>query len=139
MTNYINGIARITRSPWRRGLVVGLLMAGCSHKPVDRSDRARVEGAVTFAGKPLPGGSISFVSKENARMRVTGLLRSDGTYSISDVPLGAVNVTVDTECVRLGNAANYVRIPPRYTNLKTSGLQTTVAAEGNKYEIQLVN
>jgi hypothetical protein len=52
-----------------------------------------VSGKVTYLGKPLPEGSVTFVDAEN---RVVGSspLSTDGDYSVIKVPAGPVKITV---------------------------------------------
>ncbi len=64
---------------------------------------------------------MAFISASDPSKRVTGLLQTDGTFAIDDVPLGAVRVAIDTEPMRVGAPTRYVKIPPKYAQPDTSG------------------
>jgi hypothetical protein len=54
---------------------------------------ASVSGTVTFKGKPLPGGTIVFLSEDKTKQEMAPI-KSDGTYSASSVPWGKVLIGV---------------------------------------------
>ena len=114
-------------------LALGLTASGasCGYRPVVHADRATVSGRVTLAGKPLPGGSVTFISKSDPVKRVSGVLQADGTFVIGDVPLGEVLVAIDTEPMKFGAPDRYVKIPDAYRDVKTSGLTFAVAPGEN--------
>ncbi len=106
-------------------LILALLLTGCRHQAAIESSRTAAQGTVTLDGKPLPCGSISLLSVENPMYRVSALIRSDGSFSVADAPKGKVNVAIETETAR-GNNPNYVPIPKRYGDVKTSGLSADI-------------
>jgi hypothetical protein len=114
----------------QRTLVVGFLLilafslGGCGHRMTIESSRAEASGTVTLDGKPLPTGSITFISAEDPRFRVTAMIKPDGGFRVADAPLGRVRVAIETESAR-GNPG-YVPIPARYADAKTSGVTATV-------------
>ncbi len=65
---------RISRCCVLSGLLLISLIAGCG----ESDPRVPVEGTITFGGKPLPGGTIEFVSDQ---LR-TGAMISEGQYAI---------------------------------------------------------
>jgi hypothetical protein len=73
--------------------LVGLAMltaSGCSSK-----DKAVVSGKVTLKdGTPVSAGTVTFWSNDGRSG--LGVLKSDGSYSIGDAPVGDVKVTVET-------------------------------------------
>ena len=79
---------------------------------------------VTLDGKPLPSGSITFISAEDARFRVTAMIQLDGGFKVADAPLGRVRVVIETESAR-GNPG-FVPVPAKYADATTSGLTATV-------------
>jgi hypothetical protein len=115
-------------------LVVGLVLAGgCGKRVTNYPNRGPVKGVVTLDGKPIGSGNITLVSvKDNAR-RVTIPLTPKGTFIVINAPLGDVLVTVETESVRRISPNDYVPIPKKYANAKTSGL-TAVIAHGTTEE-----
>jgi hypothetical protein len=109
---------------------------------------ASVSGKITYKGQPLKGGTIAFMSKEGA---YTGAIRSDGTYDIKDLPVGQMEVTIETESMNpnikkqtygkkggaspmpssaqekaAGASDNYVHIPPRFGDRANSKLTATL-------------
>jgi hypothetical protein len=114
------------------GVALALVcLFGCRAKVVTRADRATVSGKVTLAEQPLTGGSISFISTNDAGQRATGILLADGTFAIADVPIGPVRVAVDTEPMRVGAPDRYVKIPAKYANPDTSGFTYEVKPGDN--------
>jgi hypothetical protein len=119
----------------QRTLVVGfvsiltLLPGGCGHRAAVESNRAEASGMVTLDGKPLPTGSITFISTEDPRFRVTAMIQGDGGFKVADAPLGRVRVVIETESAR-GNPG-YVPVPAKYADAKTSGL-TAVVVKANR-------
>ena len=57
---------------------------------------AKISGSVSLNGKPLPGGTIMFYAQTGGTP-YSAAISPDGTYAISDVPLGELIVCVDTE------------------------------------------
>jgi len=71
-------------------LVVALVLAagtGCGPK------FAKVSGDVKFNGMPLYKGAIAFIPAERGKRGPVGVIEN-GKYSLNDVPLGDVLVTV---------------------------------------------
>jgi len=67
-------------------LLAGMLAAGCG------SNTAQVTGKVTYQGKNLEFGSVSIRSSDGQIFQSE--IKSDGTYSIPNVPLGPGKVSV---------------------------------------------
>ena len=65
------------------GIVV--LAAGCGEKT------GKVSGKVTLNGQPLKGGTVTF---EGSKGGVSGMVSSEGTYSIPNAPVGAVKISL---------------------------------------------
>jgi len=72
-------------------LCVGLL-AGCSPSS---SVPSRISGSVTYKGQPVTAGLVTFHSENMGSYKAP--LAPDGTYQASDLPLGNMVVTVETE------------------------------------------
>ena len=107
-----------------------LTLVGCSEPKT-----AKVSGSVTFDGKPLPAGTISFLS-EKGGAAVVGAI-DDGRYVIAQVPIGPVQIAVVTEPPHPqmmspdgkpvgGQPKPYVAIPVRYATVEKSDLKATV-------------
>jgi len=50
---------------------------------------------VIYKGQPLPGGIVTFLTKDNHSVSAT--IQEDGTYEITKVPTGSVTICVETE------------------------------------------
>src|SRR5271165_3037120 len=80
-------------SKWGRSLAlvavaVFLCAAGCAKT-------GKVSGTVSFEGKPLPGGHISYVSSSAATASKTDEIDENGHYTL-DAPIGPCKITVET-------------------------------------------
>ena len=107
--------------------VLLLLTAGCqSSGPPRENNRGPVSGKVALDGKPLPGGSITFLLPSDQRYRATALIGSQGGFSVADAPLGKVEVEVETLSYNAMHSQTPFQIPPKYARRKTSGLTIEV-------------
>jgi hypothetical protein len=129
-------------------LVVGF---GCEKNP---NAPSTVSGKVTYKGAPVPGGDITF-TPEKQGPPYSRPLGPDGSFSLTDVPAGKYDVTIETESINPDHkqpayrkpgggaaaggppigpipaganvpTAKYVKIPAKYANVKTSGLTATI-------------
>jgi hemoglobin len=119
---------------------------------------ASVSGKVTFKGKPLPAGNVGFHPKDGKGGTVIGPIHKDGTYSVSRLLVGEYVVTVETESVKKravpkppqgaepakggepakgAEPANYVAIPNKYADAKTSGLTYKAVKGEQTFDIDL--
>src|SRR5437867_840717 len=84
-----------TFSDWhaKAGLVPLLLLAlfGCND---GRRATGTVTGTVSYQGKPLPTGKVSFYGPND--QVASAFIEEDGSYEAQSVPLGAVKVAVST-------------------------------------------
>jgi len=116
---------------------------------------ATVTGTVTYQGKPLPAGKVSFFGPGG--QVASGLIGDDGSYEISNAPLGLVKVAVSTplppppEIIKAakegkrrfgkGNPisvdTNTVSIPAKYNDPAKSGLSLTVTEGSQPFLIEL--
>lgn len=101
---------------------------GCGQKAVD-PNRTMVSGTVTYDGKPLPAGNVSFESSEKGI--ATSVQIKDGSYSTDRAPVGTVAVGVDTASIQYGNPAKFVPIPAKYADSATSGLSIEIKPGDN--------
>jgi hypothetical protein len=139
-------------------LLLLLLTLGCNRGPLP----SRVSGKVTKNGSPVKGGTMAFHAKEGGVYRTA--IRPDGTYSITDLPAGQMDVTIETESVKpskkatygkakasknpiiskgpegqapQGEPAEYVPIPLKYGAKATSGLNVTLSAGEQEHNFEL--
>src|SRR5262245_61030921 len=88
-------------SPWRApgrwvlflALVVSVAAVGCG------GGSASVSGDVTYDGKPLPGGDVTFVSTEG-RGSNSARLEPNGKYTIPRLSAGTYKVSVVTSTLK---------------------------------------
>ncbi len=133
-------------------LLLAVTIAGCGPRP------ASVSGTVTFKGRPLPSGTVMFHGSDgNVRH---GSILENGKYTITEAPLGAVRITVQSHPVlptritgRFSTPpaappeltpkapdegkTREVPIPPRYKDPEKSGLTYTVNAGSQTHDIDL--
>ena len=121
------------------GMALALLV-GCGGPQV-----GTVSGTVTLDGRPVGGGTISFVSPSGNV--VTASIQSDGTYVADNVLPGEVLVSVappppqeDRQAKKQAKRAVSRPSgpwPERYGNPARSGLKCTVQPGANTYEAML--
>jgi hypothetical protein len=96
---------RLTTLCTLAGLCVALTaLPGCK-KP-----RATVHGTVSFGNQKLTGGTVSFFGGPS--VVGTGTIKSDGTYTVLDAPVGETTVTVTTPKRAMGPMAGGGKAPP---------------------------
>jgi len=121
---------------------------------------ASVSGKVTYKGEPLPAGTLTFHGQGN----YLASIGADGTYSTTDLPIGKMVVTVETESANKNKMprgayaakmakmispmpesakslpqGKYVRIPVKYADPKTSPLQATLKNGENNINFDLTD
>ncbi len=108
------------------GLLVVFAVAslGCGPKQKADPNRTTVSGNVTFDGKPLRGGNITF-ALVNGNIASTVSL-NEGHYSTNRVPIGLNQVSIETESLKYGSPGLYVKIPDKYTDPTKSGFQVEI-------------
>jgi hypothetical protein len=100
-------------------------------------ERATVRGMVTFKGKPLTSGFVTFVSPEGRKYSAS--IRLDGTFAFRKVavPAGRYKVVID-KSVSLGKGQPPpVPIPARYQSAETSPLVATLNRGENVFDLVL--
>jgi hypothetical protein len=111
-------------------LLALLITLGCGKSgPKMEAGRGAARGTITLDGQPIRGGTIFFVSAKDPLYRVAVTIKTDGSFSVADAPKGDVLVAVDNESQKFNNPKNYVALPSKYTNVKTSGLTATIGGE----------
>ena len=125
-------------SPQRRIVFLVLLaVIGCG----GNKNEGEVSGTVTYQGKPLPIGTVSFLDSSNLLLGSSTI--NDGTYAIPvpKVPIGAVKITVTTprklRKSKRGETIEVIPIPDKYGKADSSGLTYTVKPGPNEYNIEL--
>ncbi len=137
-------------------LLFASLMIGCSPKV------GEISGEVTYKGKPIPGGFVTFRPANEAENAVTYSLERDGKFKV-ELPVGEVRVCIDNrefeptpatlpptlpgvnlppEVVKsLGEPAKtsdrWVKIPVKYYELEKSDIKFSVTGGPQTYNIEL--
>jgi hypothetical protein len=122
-----------------------LLAAGCG---TDRKKTAEVTGKVTYRGKPVPNGTVTFIP-EAGGPPATGEIRPDGTYTLTTYSKGdgAVPGRHKVVIVAMEDAAGKLPeerkplpppiIPNKYTSPATSDLVADVKDGENTINFDL--
>jgi hypothetical protein len=133
-------------------LLLGSIISGCSN---NGRERATVSGTVSYKGKPLPAGKVSFWGPND--QVASALIGEDGSYEATDVPVGLVKVAVSTppppppeieKAAKEGKrrfgkgklitaAVNIIVIPVKYSDPAKSGLSLTVTEGSQPFSIEL--
>src|SRR5437016_6308627 len=75
-----------------------LLTLGLAARAAENPKVGQIEGTVRFQGKPLPGGTVSFHPDKGKPF--VAQLQDDGSYTLKNVPVGAMRVTIETESLK---------------------------------------
>lgn len=138
----MNGVRRSAAAAL---VLAACLQAGCSGGP----DSGTVTGTVSVAGKPLAGGSISFIGADGRP--IAAEISPNGTYRVDNVPLGeaivVVNALPSDEPARHKAIKEQISQPPpapppppfaaKYTDMGSTDLRFTVKAGENKFDADL--
>src|SRR4051812_44690714 len=85
----MNAMSQLSLLPKNLGLAALLVLgvSGCG-------GTATVSGKVTYNGRPVTSGTVVFMDADG-RPSPPAYIQADGTYSASNVPVGAVRVAID--------------------------------------------
>lgn len=127
-----------------------LMLAGCGG-----SKTGTISGKVLYKGKPLEGGFVNFLSDGPNQTQKGSGIQKDGSYSISNFPIGPSKITVQgVKARRLllpaqfqpeqGKAAEAAKteqaevyVPPVYENAETTTLTHEVKAGKQERNLEL--
>jgi hypothetical protein len=96
-------------------------------KDVKKDDTASISGKVTFNGKPLTEGTITFTPVKKGKA-VAAKINADGTYAAATIPPGEYQVTV---------TLTKPPVPAKYGKAETTPLKYTVAKGKNTADFDL--
>jgi hypothetical protein len=105
-----------------------------------------LEGTVKYGNEPV---GVALVIAQNASGSATGFIDDDGRYKLGNVPLGEVNIAVNTEAGKgqaMGKfmaqsqgkgkgAPRIVDVPSKFADPAKSGIKTTISKGENKFDI----
>ena len=147
-------------------LLLSLFSGGCDNSGM--GPQGEVSGKVTYQGKPLPGGQVTFVTSKGYTFNA--VIDPEGNYKRS-VPVGEARVLVDNRMLLKSNepskpdlrhppgvkppagvkqddtgtssvptiTGTYVPLPGKYSYPDASGLTYTVKSGTQTYNIDLSN
>ena len=127
---------------------ISLTMAGCG---ATGPGMAQVTGKVTYQGKPVPKGTVSFVPTAPGGRNATGQIDESGNYRLQTENPGDGALTGDYSvsiAARDDVVLDYIPrkpIPPKYLapakyeNPATSGLKATVKSGSNTVDFALTD
>jgi hypothetical protein len=134
-------------------LALSLLMlsGGCGQQEVT-VETAEVAGKVLYNGRPLPGGQVTFTTKD-LKFTQTATISPKGEYKIM-APVGEVMIAVNNAMLSPQTKSGpilkrpgaeppkrpkgtYVEIPSEYYFPEASGLRYTVAQGAQTHDIEL--
>jgi len=122
---------------------------------------ATVSGKVTFKDKPLPGGTVLFVTEDKSKSE-SAQVDSEGNYSASNVPYGKLHVGVQPAAKSIAasvpkgvpnskapkdqkppdsytsTSGQYVDIPAEFRDPATSKLTVTVESGNVPFNIDIL-
>lgn len=119
-----------------------VLVVGCG--PKGRGlPTAKVKGTVKYAANKIPEGQINF---QHDTGEMTGMkFGADGIYEL-DVPVGKNKVMVTSLVSNQGESSKGSgkqmevftnRVPDKYSNFDSSGLEVDVPKDGTTYDVTL--
>ena len=126
-------------SSWKTWSVALLLLgtiSGCGGSGSKRK-LVQVSGTVTFEGKPLTSGTITFVAEGPSPVNAAGEISKSGTYTLSTERPGD-GASPGTYKIRIESWASPPKmdetgvdpgksaVPEKYNRIETSGLTATV-------------
>jgi len=127
------------------GLVLPL--AGCGPGGIRYPETgATLEGTVTYGKDQV---KVALVIAQNSTGSATAFIGEDGRYRLENVPLGEVNLAVNTEAGKgeaIGRsmaqaqgkakgAPKIIDVPAQFANPATAGIKTTVVKGENTFDI----
>jgi hypothetical protein len=127
-------------------LGLGLLLTGCSNEVRYAETGATLEGTVSYGTEKL---GAAFLVVQNKTGSSQGSVDENGHYKLENVPLGEVNIAVNTDAAKgmlMGKAMQaskgkatgapkITEVPRMYHDPNTSGIKTTVNKGQNTFDI----
>jgi hypothetical protein len=107
-------------------LVVGAALALLAPAAPAQEKTGTVTGLIVYKGKPLSGGSVTFVFGKDAKIK--GKINGDGTFKVEGLPVGVAKIAIESKGIP---------IPRRYASVETSGLTLRVTEGKQRFNIEL--
>jgi hypothetical protein len=114
-----------SRLGWVVVLGLLLLVAGCRRQ-------ASISGKVTYNGKPMPGGSITFIPVEGGGGGTARIDPKDGSYELPNLPVGKmkIGVTANREPAMPGGKRGYG--PPKDSGAPSEAMKGASDSTGGQ-------
>lgn len=133
-----------------------ILLSSCGERGQRYEETgATLEGTITYGNQRVPLALVIVTGKSSS---ATGQVDEEGRYKVENVPLGEVQIGINTEAAKgelmskmmagaykgpegkeAGKVAmpKLVELPPNYFTPETSGIKTTINKGSNTYDIIL--
>lgn len=147
-------------------VIPALLLPLASCTKGNKNANADVSGKVTYKGAPVTGGNMLFHVESGGNTPV--LLKPDGTFEGTSLPVGEVTVTIETAIMKTagggqqpkygqgqgqhqagsspmppgvsqGQGGTYVKIPEKYEKKETSPLKRTLKSGKQTWDMELTD
>jgi len=137
-----NCIVHTAGAAWLVLLLIGL--AGCG-KTDSQVPSVKIEGTVSYQGKPIPEGTIQFYDQSQGA-GASATIETNGHYvSNSTLPYGTYQVFIQPPLIQmqLPNAApteqpkKMPEIPEKFRSAATSGLTADVSATSTVFDFDM--
>jgi hypothetical protein len=117
-------------------LILAVVICGCSGNS-GASPVSTIEGKVTYKGKLVTGGTLTFEIKteDGASLPCAGQIDSEGNYKITNALPGKASISVETATQE--GLPNYFPLPGKYRDPSKSGLTYDVQPGEQQHEIIL--
>jgi hypothetical protein len=97
--------------------------------PEVKGDGALVSGVISYQGKALAAGEVTFISLDQKAPKVLTATVKDGKYAAKGLPPGKYKVVVD--------GGKDAKLPAKYSTADTSGLTVEAKAGANTFDFDL--
>ena len=130
---------------WAAAVLAAAALTGCGDS---RQKTAVVRGKVTYKGKPVPHGSVTFMPTGSSPA-ATGEIQSDGKYTLTTYSSGdgavlgshkVMIVSIQDTSAKLPEERNPLPpplVPDKYTNPATTPLTAEVKDQENTIDFEL--
>jgi hypothetical protein len=118
--------------------LVAAILPGCGGGEGFRASLVPVKGKVTYKGKPLTKGTVTFEPDGEGRL-ATGELQADGTYELTTYQKGDGTVVGQHRVYIKGTGPNPRKelVPQKYTTRQASNLTADVDADHTEHIFDL--
>ncbi|WP_165234474.1 hypothetical protein [Aquisphaera insulae] len=113
-----------------------LSLAGCGSRPGEvNTATIPVQGVVTYRGKPLTSGEITF-EPESIGVEAHGAIGPDGHFTLTSYKAGD-GAVAGSHRVAVSNTSKKDGLPVKYKNVSSSQVVVEVAEGKTEYQVDL--